>query len=741
MFGNRISGGGTVLGILGLLVAACLEPIYSQDSVFVSINLADRATDTLDFGYVMAGDTVIRPLYIENNSSGEVVIPQGVRPYMWIESVPSFRENDPDEFPLEALFPFRVGATQIRTYPLRYTATLFAQHPEGLHRVALNVSIRAGNDPERVLVQRRFILQATKSFRPLWSDHSRLEFDSVYVHSPFVRTLILPVRNVMRRSVPVTIIRSGDRRSREAFAIDTDDADIFASEELKEYVVRFQPTTAGLYAMDVLWVHPSPLRGGALDTTQVQLRGVGVHQRLEYRIAASPAVQLAGDTIIARLRPVGRSDTLRLIFQNTGNIRIGAVETRIIGQSSSPDITIVRGFGSIDPLAFDTLIIAVRPSRSGRQQATIELYTDVRTRAIFGVPPGAEVIRFPLVVESQQQRLIALATGIDFGKVALLGGCSEQRRDTVRIINQGVQVDTIWAAIVTSPFEARQQFPIAVAPGETITIPLQVSTVNREGRVEGTLRLETSDSAYSPLEIPLRVHFIAPGPLTLRVDSITYTPGRNAYVPIIADSSLWLYSAVRFDIAFDPTMAEYYSTLTAGTAAQNAQVEVSPSGVGVYTVRVASAYPFIPADTLIVLVLRTYLGEQPQAPIRLTQVRSGTSLCSEVVAGVGNEGYLRVEPFCGMGYKYPIALPSLVLQKTEYVARDLLLVECWSQYDQDATVELYASDGRKVATEHLALRTGHQMHILPFDGPAGFYLVRLYGAHSGEGRRHALIVR
>lgn len=84
--------------------------VHAQQGVSLYIDPQNRNADTLDFGYVLAGDTVARSLFIENSTDEEIVIPQGTRPYLWIEATPPFRDNDPEEFPLEALFPFRVSA-------------------------------------------------------------------------------------------------------------------------------------------------------------------------------------------------------------------------------------------------------------------------------------------------------------------------------------------------------------------------------------------------------------------------------------------------------------------------------------------------------------------------------------------------------------------------------------------------------------------------------------------------------
>lgn len=716
----------------------------AQDSVAIFFDLQNRTADTLDFGYVLAGDSVVQQLFIENETGREAVVPQGTRPYMWITPSPPYRDNDPEEFPLEALFPFRIGSGETRGYPLRYTATLFQQHPEGRHQVALIVSVRESDDTSRVLGQRRIVLRATKSFRPLWTDTPVLSLDSVYVGSPLVRSLPLVVRNVSRAVVPARIVRSGDSRSMSALTLDVAASDVFASEEIKNYRVQFEPTVAGSFALDVSFVHPSPLRSGRDDTTTVQLRGVGVIQQLECRQVIARNASISGDTVKLRYRRVSIPDTVMLVFQNTGNIPIGTVDLRLIEQGTLSEFAVLRSFrttAALQPQQLDTVILVVRSLRAGIASATLEVVTDLLQRPIFGAPAVAAQPRFVVMVESQPQRLVPLHTHLDFGSILALGNCQEQRCDTLQLVNRGSEPVTVTTIVTPPPFTTLQALPLTVEPGQTVSLPIAVAMIDTVGEISGYVRIETNDTAYSPLEIPVSVQLVAPVQPKLRLAASQYTPGSDAYVAVLCDSSVWRYSAIVFDVSFDLTMAELRGSVTSGTAASGGHVRIESIGNGRYRVSVVSDRGMMARDTLVILVLRTYLGELPSAPMSLTSVAAGTLTCPDAVAGDGYGALLSVLPFCGMSYKFPVVLPQLVISSAQVLPDGTLLLDCWSDVARRCTIEVYAQDGRAIAAYPVELAAGRQSVAIPFEELPGAYALQLRSRSSDEVARRVVIVR
>lgn len=702
---------------------------HAQEGVALYIDALNRSADTLDFGYVLAGDTVSRSLFIENSTDEDIVIPQGTRPYLWIEATPPFRDNDPEEFPLEALFPFRISADQTRTYPLRYAATLFAQlHPEGKHQVALNVSVRQSLDTAVVRATRRFILRVTKSFRPLWSDAAVLDFDSVYVDSPLDRVRTVQVRNVHKNGVPVQVVQQGDVASLQAFTLDADASDFFAGQQLKEYAVHFRPVTPTLAMLDVLLIHPSPLRNGAPDTTALQFRGVGVSQRLIVRQVLGRNTTVTGDTIIARNRKIGVADTIAIVVENVGNIAIGAVETRLNGDARQ--IMLLKGLRSLSRLAprrFDTIVVVVRPSQAGVLRAQIEVVSDLLQRGIWGVPPEAATIHFLLIVESQPPRLVALTTeqGIDAGTLLALGPCTERYVDTLQIRNQSSESVTITAIDAPPPFRVTLQTPLALAAGQTLQVPIEVEPTAPD-TITSILRIESTDTAYSPLEVPVQVRVIAPPVPTIRIPSVEYIPGQIVTIPLLTDTQLEDYSALSALLTFDPTMVQLTSVQRAGTAAEGAVAQLQPLGYGRYRLQIVASPRFVRRDTIAILLGQTYLGELPSSQLQVEQVKVGSTLCPDAVSGSGSGGVLSVVPFCGMQYKFPIALPEFTIVSADAMASyRVLVLTCWSHVSGRAQAVLYSADGRTVAEWTLDLQVGRQRYILPLAVPEGVYALRV----------------
>ncbi len=718
--------------------------VHAQQGVELYIDPQNKGADTLDFGYVFAGDTVVRALYIENATDGETLIPQGTRPYFWIEATPPYRENDPDEFPLEALFPFRISRGTLRTYPLRYAATLFEQlHPDGRHQVALNVTVRRSEDTAIILASRRFILRATKSFRPLWSDVQRVSFDSVYINSPLDRALLIQVRNVRRDGIPVQIVQLGDSQSLRAFTLDADPSDYLASEQSKDYTAHFHPSTPALHALDLLFVHPSPLRNGGPDTTMIQLRGVGVTQRLAIRQVLGKNVTIVGDTVTARHRKVGVRDTIAIVVENVGNIAIGVVETQIDGDTRQ--YTLLRGMHNefrLAPKEFDTIVVAVHPLQPGISRVRVDVLTDLLHRGYWGVPPQASTLHFTLMVESVPPQLVARTTNgvYDAGTILYLGTCTERQRDTITVRNESPDLVTITAFDAPVPFRVVLSPPITIYPGQTLAIPIEIYPLEA-GSYSGILRIESTDTAYSPLELPLHVRFIQPPPPKLRIPSLEYVPGKLVTIPIVADTTFSLYSSVRVTISFDPTMMQVTGVHTAGTATQGATTQLVTLGQGQYRIQISTPTRLFQRDTLITLLGQTFLGQMPSSPIGIVDVHVGNATCPDAVTGEAFAGMLSVAPFCGMSYKFPIALPSITLVSARGDAYHAIELECWSQEKCRGQAVLFSSDGRNVSEWILELDAGLRRYHLPLGVPPGIYAIRVINQQTSDEARCVVLVR
>ncbi|MCX7930227.1 MAG: hypothetical protein N2663_05850 [Chlorobi bacterium] len=729
--------------LLSLLLP--MTAAWTQDGgVSVFIDPQNRRADTLDLGYTMAGDSLQAQLFIENNTTTDVVIPQGIRPYMWIESTPPYRDNDPDEFPLEALFPFRVLTGQLRGYPLRYTATLFPQHPEGRHQVALTISVRRSDDTSVILTQRRIILRATKSFRPLWSDTPLIDFDSVYVGSPFDRTQLVRIRNVRREGVTSQIIIAGDARSRAAFVIDASASDVFTAQEEKQYRAVFAPSQEGMYALDLHFVHPSPLRGNLPDTTSMQLRGVGVVQRLECRAAMGKNITIAGDTILVRHRRVGKSDTIVLIFQNTGNCAIGAIETRLdYPVGTSPEFALARPFQSryaLAPQMLDTIAIVVHPLRSGTIRATIQLQTDLLQRSIYGTPTTAAVLEYVVVVESDAPRLVTTTTALDYGTIVAFGACTDPRSDTVRVENRSDQSIRITNITVPAPLYVPWFVPFDVAPQSTVAIPVILKDVSNVGSISDFLSIESTDTAYSPMLIGVRLRTIAPEPLQISISAAHYTPGETVTLPLLCNGITAMhYSNAQLELSADPTMATVTGLIVSNTAAQGALSRFDALGEGRYRITFRLPTTFAQRDTFALVTFSTYLGQSLRSTITLDHVRAGSTTCPELIAGSPSSAELQVDPFCGMGYKLPLQLPPLAIADA-YIVGDELRLECWSDHARTVSVHVYSADGRMLEQWDVALNAGVQTIAAPMVVPRSVVGIKLWSAQLGVNAYRVLLV-
>jgi hypothetical protein len=645
-----------------------------------------RGSDTLDFGYVLAGDTVILPIYFVNDGS-EALECLGGNFLRSLRPNPP-RPNEELEFLVENFTTIFLDSTTrlVSTNALRFAADSSFRNifPEGYREARLNVSLHPRGRQDTAVDRRRFVLKATKSFRPLWSDQNLttpLRFDSVYVNPA------LPVRSVLRIyntnrvfSSPVladtiTTSLTPQARSKFSFPDPLITLNQFARQPNIPFdiTVQYAPTSRGNDILDIAFAH-SKTNGIKDDTMRTRITGVGVEQSIKVVQIRKAGVRFIGDSILDGNDTLDfgfvrnqRSDTIEVIIENQGNLPFLStgidIEDITVNSSSQFSGAKRAAIGSsILPLRFDTLSIVFSPKVSGEIVGRYLIKSDIDSR-VRGVPQSALTV--PLIVRGigTEPRPLALVSTAQFDSVAVYDRCFTDLRSKIPVRNAG-NIPIQFTSITVNPSNS----PFVVEKGLTVLNVGQVDTVEVRfsPRATGTFN-SLLELRYEGESEPLTVNLAGKGvePRTIVCSTptqSTYLPGNKLSIPILIDKTLiTLTGKFQADILYNSTMlglSGYTNNRTASSGANPITINKIANG----RIRCSIEMPnsFASSDTLIVLTFDTYLGTSIESEIAIAEPKFGIKNCESLLPVQVINGIVRADSVCDLINKIPSSLPTLL---------------------------------------------------------------------------------
>ncbi|MBL8000024.1 MAG: hypothetical protein JNL32_15485, partial [Candidatus Kapabacteria bacterium] len=368
-----------------------------------------------------------------------------------------------------------------------------------------------------------------------------------------------------------------------------------------------------------------------------------------------------GDTVDIGDVRINTTDTIRIVFENKGNISVHARTTSV--EDITPLIrqtySVVRGISAradVTPNGYDTLTIAFSPVSEGESFARIVMQTDIQSR-VSGVPEAAANPSIVVRAFGTRAKLQYLQSSVQYDSVPVFQECYSERKRTVTVRNQGNAILRVTSLVIQplqSPYSVTQA-PFDLQPNQTqsfdvIFSPRTVSTFNSQ------LLVYTSDSDQ-PYSLPLSGRGVPADVSDISLpDGITYFPGHAVRIPIIAKASaLGVTKDFTTTIRFDSSMLKYSTFSTTNTASTSATVNISEQVRGQLTCSISmpANSRFRAVDTLIWLVFDSYLGYAAETETILINPQLGTENCTSALPLRVTNGVVAVDSLCGLVYKIP----------------------------------------------------------------------------------------
>lgn len=740
-----------------LLLAAVV--LHAQPAVNIFWNENDRRDRTVDFGVTLVGLPVSRTITIENVDTRDVSIPLSVEPYFIITNDPSTgaQPNDPnkEEFARATGLPLVVPAGTSRTLRLEFLA--FANQPllppDVVNQALLNLRVVYVDDLQSPGVDAQFILRGLKTRSILASTVTTISFDSVYVSPSPTPGRTWTVQNVTEQPIPVvdqqlTLLSSGV--GVDEFTVHRFTQPVFGPRSPLSWDIRYAPVNRGADSARFSVVY-RPQQTSGIDSVVVVVRGIGVEQQVELMSASgdiSP-VRINKDTIdFGDVSSLGPGCKARIVLRNRGNMRIHTLNENVQGAPRD-----VAGFSIERPLASggplwsvgsdDTVEIRFAPTVAGAYVAQYVVETDLRSRAIAGVPDGEHLIRFVVKGVGKRPQLELSTTVVDFGPIVLMPACDAEQRRSIDVRNLGnteLRIDSI-------TFE-RTDDVVRVQPMELRLQPAERSVLLLDflprglGRREVTMYLHTNADTR-PFAVACVAIALPPDTTELRLPSIVRSrPGNLIDVPLrVAGSSVSRTDRATVVVAYDPTLLRFRTTVTAGTASAASTVRNASEVVpGRLLVDLDAPSVFSVSDTLVRLVFDTFLGQRSSTPLSIvaSQCRFGSASCEDVLVVQPVSGTYAIDSVCGLEYK--TVVPSgIAVGIMPNPARESAQIVLRSGRPERATIRIVDHTGRPISAE-MDVGVSDQLTTVPIDvSPfvAGHYMVVVI---SGYERRSVPLV-
>jgi photosystem II stability/assembly factor-like uncharacterized protein len=253
---------------------------------------------------------------------------------------------------------------------------------------------------------------------------------------------------------------------------------------------------------------------GITKKTDIPLSGVGTPGE------GLLALQSASDVKLPELSICANGDDTLATLRNTGCAPIIVKNVAITGPA---DYTLASTISNVT-LAPDSAIafrIAFAPQDKGARNASVTVtWTDIS-----GNNPKDITIALSANVIDGNKVLASSLNQINFGETNIC----EERDSVFTLTNNGCDTLTITGADVEKNFSVDGNYPIVLAPGESIDVPITtiVDTSGKPTVLTGTLAItSTADNQIAPIALTRSLYY----PTKLRIEAVDETSGKQGDV-------------------------------------------------------------------------------------------------------------------------------------------------------------------------------------------------------------------
>lgn len=686
--------------------------IYNEEFYFPNMNLPAPDTNFIDMGMCSRGDSLVTTFILNNNSANTIYV-RNVDPSFILSKVDGKADDheklDYTEIGFQVdehkeVLPGETEKIRIRYYPDENSAPgkeYYAFVGIGF----INSTAISNITYEDLLLRKNYILKYRLTENPIDGYEDFFRMDSVYLNPDNEpASWDWRVQNSSNDSYIITDFKSKMLtpydEDKPEFIVDFSDQMNYtfpagSKNYMSKWNIRYKPFDLEYDKIEVSLGYKKDINDSETKYTSVEVEAVGVTQRLDARSSVPDADIYRGTlpdgdsvTVIdfGDFVPVGAFQRFRVIFTNTGNMPIGAIQPKLSDEYFQPlgnDVYVLAEAEQIEdgdyifPGATKIVTFDVKISDVGKFEALYSFKSDIADRNITGYSQKDTAIVFKLVAEGILPD-IDLNTDPKNFHVVVTDFCIEPKRDSVKIFNYG-KAELRISSLRINRDKRYANVPFEVSPKEELIVPPQSEswikiTCKRddgwgsslpEVRTD-TLYFETIiDDSLHKFNILLNAEGVGPSSSVVNIGDFRARPGRIVSVPIIVSGSE-VNRAGEFTgiLEYDNSLLHFLDYELAGTACEGAidsEIEISESTTGeLNRLTLDLKMPeqeqsrFISSDTLILLKFNSYLGNKVQTNIDIIDPVFGDGSCYNILDLDVKQGSFRLDSLCGLDWKTSI---------------------------------------------------------------------------------------
>jgi HYDIN/CFA65/VesB-like, Ig-like domain len=659
-----------------LIKVSIPSEVFSQIKIYF-----DRADlDTVDFGMRNKDNDVIRRNFIIENNSADTVWTGDIFPtFLTGQSRNPLRQDTHQAFELASGEARKVkippNGKIIRT--VEYAPDNGTKSQIGIMEAFFQIGVSDSEDVGEEIYSRTYTLigRASEDEIDMWD--KIIAFDSVLIGDEVGVSADLNIRN---NSDGKLTVESGELEFVTSELIKNEiTVDLLGKEfpfdlapktdplsKDEKFVIKYIPKDKG--PDTALYVVKFKNQAGVSQEVSATISGTGVRQSLDL-VGSTHEVENVGNKYNEYIINVGDiqlgdSEDVTAYIENDGNMRIGVKDIQT--SSDNCEIVVKENIAeigeSIDLFEFKEFTINIRAIDPEVFSAEYILETDLLDRNIAGVSnQDLRFIKYKIRGRALAPKINPWAENIDFANIPISGSgdCSSFSEKELVIENIGNDdliinyLETGNGAIFSAQINEDDKI---IKEGEKINILVSFHP-NAIGQFVDSLTINYSGYGQNSKSgfVYLSGGGTNPSSSDLKIIDQSFKPSSDVSVPIIVSGQeINIASGFITELLFNPTMLEYKSFSTLGTASEGADLFstiVSDDEGGIIDINLKMPNPefFYSRDTLLILNFDSYLGDAIKSQISFSNPKFSDENCSDLLdINIDNSGFVEIDSLCGV---------------------------------------------------------------------------------------------
>lgn len=660
--------------------------LRAQVSAEIYADPANMKKDTVDFGNVYYENNldvtqkgIKRSVYVRNTGTVDLSIPTILAPYFTV-GIRVIGSTEHLEFKNTVPLPgtIRSGITDsvlVEYTPYKDTLENDFEIGEKFATIILKpCPLEDGAckivDASKLPITKELVARVFKTRHPLAPIKQSINFDSMYVNTFSSGKRSVPFRNISPRNITISkasVFELGATAKGEFLLDPVDIGKLLKQGEQIPIQTQYSPQNRGYDSASVMFTF-APGRNEKIDSSSVRLYGFGAQQELRilsvYGKEAGATITNK-DTIFLDPIPVGSTNELTILFENTGNTNIGLTSQVLDGDDQFVLTSRMKQERDLRTSERDTVKVTFSPIR----ESDLGYY---ETRLVLRNNIGS---RIPSAPDSVRRRIIVIRSRALNPIIKIIGSQNDTLNmgefflphdkncridfvnDTLKIKNTG-NVDLRIQTPELIPINSNK-FLLLNAEADSIKNGNEKNLIvqffpETLGKNIAQIEIRSNDQFRKKKLITLIANVYPPDTIKVAVPNFVAKDGVRLTVPLFCRSlAIQKAQKATLTLSYDDRTIRLDGAKSAGSSAGGkVQVQNIDEGVSVLSIDAVSGGTFFPNDTLCLLEFSTYLGSLDKIPLIVSDSKIGTVTCPEEFVPDNIQGSFSIDSVCIIAFNH-----------------------------------------------------------------------------------------